>query len=931
MNLSSDTTNQQLVNELAEAHATIAELKQQLSHAQAPVILPGDKFRSIVNASPVPHALNDNHQNIIYLNPAFVNTFGYELKDVPTLDDWWPKAYPDPEYRQWITDTWQQHLERAISGNQPFETMEVKIRCKDNSEKSIIVSGTTLGNDCDGAHLVTFYDISQARTLEQQLKQALALLENVINSTPDLIFVKNNELKTILCNESFAHAMGKRREDMYGKSDIENGWNPDLVQGKPEDGVRGYMHDDLDALSGMDVHNPDDPANINGKIRIFDTHKRPLKDEEGNIFGVLGIARDVTEHKKAQIKLKQSEVRFRSIFESVKNIAVQGYDQNRNVIFWNPASVALYGYSEEEALGQKIETLIIPEHMCEQVINAIEQWLTHDIPVPTTELTLQNKWGQPVQVYSSHTLLRPDDDCAELYCLDVNISEQLQTQKELQRVNAELDTTLRTIPDLLFELDEDGRYIHIWAQNETLLAAQKQELLGCTVSEKLPADAAEIVMSALEKATKTGYSHGQIISLPLTTGVHWFELSTAIKPCTDSDSKKSFIVLSRDITERVRVEEQLRRSQKMDALGKLTGGIAHDFNNMLGVILGYTELLEEKLADEPQSLRYLESIMTAGNRARTLTSKLLTFARKQPSEKKPCNINALLQSDQHILRKSLTARINLQLHLDKTLYTTCIDKDMLSDAIFNISINSLHAMPNGGELVISTQNCHITSSSHPQLSIPSGDYIQLSLRDTGSGINADIKEKVFEPFFTTKGESGTGLGLSQVYGFVKQFKGDIQIQSEVGKGAQISIYLPRSKQQTENTPSVSAIKPQTDPSKNETILLVDDEPDLRELASEMLSSQNYRVIQAKNAEDALKILQSETVNLLLTDVIMPGSDGYQLASQVATNYPEIKILITSGYNENTDTQKDNALSFPQLQKPYNSRSLLTSVRELLDG
>ena len=925
MKSSPETPLQQLQAELSDAHTTIAKLEKRL--ALAP--FPENKFRNVVDASPVPQALNDNQQNIIYLNPAFIETFGYELSDIPSLNDWWPKAYPDPGYRQWVTETWQQHFNRAIKENEPFESLEVRIRCKNNNEKAVIVSAATLGSDDGNIHLVTFYEISRTSQVEQQLNQTVTLLENVINSTPDLIFVKDKDLQTILCNESYARAVGKCREDMYGRNDIENGWSPELVQGQPDKGIRGFMHDDLDALSGMNVHNPYDPANINGKIRIFDTHKRPLKDEKGSIFGVLGIARDVTEHKEAEIKLQQSEARFSSIFESVENIAVQGYDQNRQIIFWNPASVTLYGYTKEEALGQKIEDLIIPQSMREQAIYAIEQWLTNNRPIPTGERTLQNNRGQLVQVFSSYTLLRSADNKNELYCLDVDISELKQAQKELHRVNAELDTTLRAIPDLLFELDEDGRYINIWAQNEALLAAQKQTLLGCTVTDKLPPDAAETVMSALIDATETGYSQGQVISLPLATGTHWFELSTAMKP--GSNSKKHFIVLSRDITERVHAEEQLRHSQKMDALGKLTGGIAHDFNNMLGVILGYTELLQEELTDKPKLQHYIETINTAGNRARTLTSKLLAFARKQPSEMKPCNINTILQNDQHLLRKSLTARVDLQLQLGADLYITCIDEEMLTDAILNMCINSSHAMPEGGRLTISTKNDHITDNEARRLSVPNGDYIQLSLSDTGTGIATDIKEKIFEPFFTTKGENGTGLGLSQVYGFVMQSSGEIQVHSESDKGTRIDIYLPRYLQQNKNLQQLSGDKTTPAPSRNETILVVDDEPALRELAAEMLSIHNYRVLHTESAKEALEILQTEAVDLLLTDVIMPETDGYQLASLVATEYPETKILITSGYNGDATLQENSEFTYPQLTKPYNSLSLLKSVRELLDS
>jgi len=889
-------------------------------------------FKPVLDASPVPQAIHDANKSIIYLNPAFIEAFGYTLNDIPSLVDWSLKAYPDPEYRHQVTERWLGLLQNSQSDNKPFSPLEVKIRCKDDDNKTIMASVCSLQNSTNELYLITLYDTSKTKNIENKLNHALALLENVINSTPDLIAVKNTQLQTILCNEACALAVGKSREQMYGNTDIENGWDPELVQGNPEKGIRGFIHDDLDALSGKDIHNPYDPANVDGHIRIFDTHKRPLKNIHNEIIGVLLIARDVTERNDAQHKLEKSERRFRSIIEGISNIAVQAYDQKRRVIFWNPASTALYGYTKEEALGKKLEDLIIPANMRDTIITAIDNWIQQDIRIPSSEVQLQNKRGEPVTVYSSHTLQRFDDGRTELYSLDVSTSELKQTQQELQRVNTELAATLRAIPDLLFELDEDGYYINVWARNEKLLAAEKNALIGHTVAERLPEDAAKIVMQSLQEAMQTGYSHGHVISLLLPPGKLWFELSVAMKK--PQKGKKTFIVLSRDITERINTEEQLRRSQKMDALGKLTGGIAHDFNNMLGVIIGYSDLLREKTRDNPITKKYVDQIITAANRAHNLTSKLLAFSRKQPTEMKPWNINDIFLEDSQMLQRTLTARVELIFDLDPELHTICINRDTFSDAILNICINAMHAMPNGGRISISTHNKTLSDIDTLCLNINAGEYIQLSIRDTGTGIRPEIKEKIFEPFFTTKDTNGTGLGLSQVYGFITQSKGDIQVHSETDPdkdtGTEFTILLPRLIQHTDRQHPGEKNKPSQQINQYDSILIVDDEAALRELTGVVLEQHGYKIFYAENAKAALKILAEENINLMLTDVIMPGMNGYQLASEVNKKYPQIKIIIASGYNDESQSQQTHNSLYQYLDKPFRSGDLLKSIRLLLN-
>ncbi len=392
-----------------------------------------------------------------------------------------------------------------------------------------------------------------------------------------------------------------------------------------------------------------------------------------------------------------------------------------------------------------------------------------------------------------------------------------------------------------------------------------------------------------------------------------------------------------DITERKLAEKEkedlqreLQQVQKMDALGKLTGGIAHDYNNMLGVITGYAELLKDALDKQPKLARYAHQIHHAGVRSAKLTKKLLAFSRTKTPEANSLNLNMLLLKQEHMLEKTLTVRIKLVLNLEKKPWLIWLDDSDMEDAILNMSINAMHAIEGNGQLTIQTSNQKINQMDAQALGITPGDYVLLSITDTGCGIDKETIERIFDPFYSTKGESGSGLGLSQVYGFVQRSGGVIKVDSEPGQGTQFTLYFPRyhasgdAEQSAEDYPAATF-------TGNKTILVVDDEPALLNLTGEMLGLNSFNVICAESAKQALNILQHESVDVLVSDIIMPDMDGYQLAAIVKEKYPSIKIQLASGFSDERNMDKiDESLRQNLLLKPYNSQALLQRIRELLN-
>jgi PAS domain S-box-containing protein len=401
-------------------------------------------------------------------------------------------------------------------------------------------------------------------------------------------------------------------------------------------------------------------------------------------------------------------------------------------------------------------------------------------------------------------------------------------------------------------------------------------------------------------------------------------------------NSKTFELFAEDVTERRVLEQQLQQSQKMEAVGRLAGGIAHDFNNLLMVISGYAEFLLERLGPEPALRNPAQEIASAAGRASSLTRQLLAFSRKQMLAPKILDLNGVVTENLNMLRRMIGEDVELVLVAANGLGSVRADAGQVEQVIMNLAVNARDAMPSGGRLTIETSNMAIDQErARFQAPLKPGDYVMLSITDTGAGMDPETQSHIFEPFFTTKGPKGTGLGLSTVYGIVKQSGGYIWVETQAGKGTTFKIYFPR----VADTPEVSAQAAVTaatvaaDPG-TETILLVEDEANLRYLARQFLEKQGYKVIEAADGTVALQIAVAHEgmIHLLLTDVIMPGMNGRELAQRIAEIRPNTQVLYMSGYTENVVGRNGTLdAGVRLLQKPFTLRELKNRVREVLDS
>ncbi len=399
--------------------------------------------------------------------------------------------------------------------------------------------------------------------------------------------------------------------------------------------------------------------------------------------------------------------------------------------------------------------------------------------------------------------------------------------------------------------------------------------------------------------------------------------------------KKAIMGAVIDITDRMLAEQALRRSQKMEAVGHLTGGIAHDFNNLLAIIMGNLSLLKGQVNSDRKLLKRITSIDGAAHRAADLVKQLLGFSRHQATDTKTCDINQLILAMSNLIERSITPEIDVDRRLSGELWTTAINVGDFQDTVLNLILNARDAMPGSGQLTIETSNCQLdaTYCSHNPSAVP-GDYVKLVISDTGVGIDSEQQDKVFDPFYTTKEiGKGTGLGLSMVFGFITRSHGHINIYSESGIGTTLNLYLPRAVEQPRaenNTDQEHAVLP----TGNEAILVVDDEEALLELAQESLKAQGYQVLIATDGKQALEQLAGDvSIALLFSDVIMPGGmNGYQLAEQATAKWPDLKVLLTSGYTKKVIAHEGQApFKSPLLIKPYMQSELVRQVRETLDN
>lgn len=509
------------------------------------------------------------------------------------------------------------------------------------------------------------------------------------------------------------------------------------------------------------------------------------------------------------------------------------------------------------------------------------------------------------------------------------IRKQLVEREELFRLITE------NAADMIAVVSAKGMRLYNSPSYEKILGYTQEDLEHTSAAEQIYPEDREKVAKAAEEALRTGRGRNLEYRMRHKDGT-WRTLESSASTIVKGGQVEKLVIVNRDVTERKRLEEQFRQSQKMEAVGRLSGGVAHDFNNLLGVIIGYGEVLQEGTAADSPLRNCIDEMLKAGHRAASLTRQLLAFSRQQVMDPRVLDLNSVVRDMEKMLKRLITEDIELKTVLDPGLAHIKADQGQIEQVIMNLVVNARDAMLNGGKLEIATCNFHMDEDFVRRYPYPVlvGDYALLTVSDTGIGMDAAARNRVFEPFFTTKGKGkGTGLGLSTVYGVVKQSGGYIEVSSEPGTGATFKIYLPKVEEALDAQKHMADLPDSLHGS--ETVLLVEDETSLRKLSRHLLKLCGYSVLEAENGAEALKIgqeYQQRTIHLLLTDVVMPGMSGRALADRLVKQHPETRVVYMSGYTGQTVGEHgvlaEGSLFLP---KPFTREALARKVRAALDG
>ncbi|MDO9071958.1 MAG: PAS domain S-box protein [Rubrivivax sp.] len=681
----------------------------------------------------------------------------------------------------------------------------------------------------------------------------------------------------------------------------------------------------------------------NGRALTLRLMGEPVRDELGRFVAMQGAVQDVTESRREQQQLRLLQTAVAQLDDMVMITAAEPLaDDGPPIVFVNAAFERLTGWRADEVLGRSPALLQSPQ-ADRAALARMRQALTRHEAV-RTELLNVRRDGKP---YWVDIQVAPMSDASgrvtHMVAVERDISDRKRTEAQAREAQEALAATLEAVPDLLFEIDIEGRVHVCHTPQSELLYVPPEAFLGRRVHDILPRDAADAVAQAVREAHVQGYSGGRQYMLALKGSEHWFELSVSRK-ATPPGEVPRVIALARDITERkhgeahrVALERQLREAQKIESIGTLAGGIAHDFNNILPAILGNVDLARHDLPPGHPALASLDQIQRAGLRARTLVQQILTFSRRQPQALVAQPLQPVLQETLALLRATLPAAVRLDTSITENPTPVEVDATQLQQVLMNLCTNAWHALPQGrGRIEVGLALVDAAEAARLGDDAPrSGTFMHLWVRDDGSGMDAATRERIFDPFFTTKPVGqGTGLGLSVVHGIVRGHRGSIGVESTPGAGSCFHVLLPLSAATSSRPGTLDEAAAPASVGRGELVWYVDDDPVMALMVQRLLKREGYQVTVCEGPVQALALAREGGTPpaLVITDYNMPELSGLELATQLSRLWPAVPIVLTTGYvGDALQAEATRHGVRALLRKENTLEDLPTLVRRLVGG
>ena len=776
---------------------------------------------------------------------------------------------------------------------------------------------------------------------EKELRESEAWFSTTFRSIGDGVIVTDNQgmitflnpYSVMLTGYAMDEAMGKPLDDVF------------IIQNERDSQrITGLVQHALATGESTEIIDTAVLVSRDGREVPVDISSSPVKGGGSSVTGVVLVFHDTLDRKLTEEALRESEERYRSIFEESRD-AIYIVTRNGHFVIANQSFMDLFGYTREEVIQRHITDLFLDKAEWRQFQTDVEaKGAVRDYAV-----TMQDQHGAKLECLLTASIrISPDSKILGYQGIIRDMTEKNRAERASRESEQRYRLLAENVMDVIWILNTDLRFTYVTPSVTPLLGYPVDEFLGLHLQRLCDAEIFQEVLSQFgpvlssEHAALDKNGADRTLEIPLRhkSGERiWIDVS--FTDLLDDDNVKIGILgVVHDISRRKaaevdkeRIHAQLLQAQKMEAVGLLAGGVAHDFNNLLTVIQGNTDLAMMSLNKEDMLYADLQEIHKASQRAAELTSQLLLFSRKQPMRLVSININRVVEDLLKMLHRLIGEDVGVHTELASDLELIQADRGSLEQVVMNLAVNARDAMPNGGEFIIRTQNVVLDNEAVRAMTEGRpGRFVVLSLSDTGVGMEESTLERIFEPFFSTKGRGqGTGLGLSVVYGIVKQHQGWIDVKSRVGAGSAFHIYFPvqtGSRAMASDAPDEVA----DHRGQGEFILVIEDESGVRHLTTKALTEHGYRVISAKNAAEARSLFTQERfrLDMVVSDVVLPDGTGVELVGEFRAVEPELPVLLCSGYtDQKSQWETIQEKGYPFLQKPFNISDLLRKVQHFV--